>query len=102
MNKVELAAALQEKRGWPKFADKLEEAMREYRLDGITIVIRELTAKEMDEDSDRQVLSFNHDRQQFNFAVGPNEIPPAAWTVADKMDYFLNPQGKPRITASPK
>jgi hypothetical protein len=66
--------------------------MREYRLDGITIVIRELTTQEMDADPDRQVLSFNHDRQQFDFAIGSKESPPAAWTIADKIDYFLNPQ----------
>ncbi len=92
MNKVELAEALQGKRRWTKFAAELEKAMQEYRLDGITIVIRQLTAKEMDADDDRQVLSFHHERQQFDFAIGPNEGPPAAWTVADKIDHFLNPQ----------
>ena len=92
MNKVELAEALQGKRSWTKFAGKLEKAMEEYQLDGITVVIRELTAKEMDADNDRQVLSFNHERQQFDFAIAPNESPPPAWTVADKIDHFLNPQ----------
>ncbi len=91
MNRVELGNTLQGKPQWIKFTQKLAKAMKEYPLDGVTVVVRELTTEEMNNDDDRQVLNFNSEKQLFEFAVGPNENPPAAWTIADRIDDFLNP-----------
>lgn len=92
MNKIELAEELRLQPRWAKFAGNLEREMREYPLDGVTIVIRRLTTEEMKNDSDRQVLRFNQGEQLFDFAVGPKESPPDAESLADQIDNFLNPQ----------
>jgi hypothetical protein len=91
MNTIELVGTLKSKEQWMKFSKKLEKAMGDYPLDGVTVVVRELTAEELNADHDRQVLNFVDKSQCFEFAVAPNERPPAAWTIADRIDYFLNP-----------
>jgi len=90
MNTIELAGTLKSQAAWIKFAQKLDKAMGEYPLD-VTVIIRELTPEELNADQDRQVLNFVQESQRFEFAVAPDEHPPAAWTIADRIDYFLNP-----------
>jgi hypothetical protein len=47
MNIVELHQTVHGKPGWSEFADKLKKAIaEEYRLDDITVVLREMTAEE--------------------------------------------------------
>src|SRR5205085_11455261 len=92
MNNVELDEPLTGDPKWIRFADKLKEAMTdEFKLDGITIVLRELTTEEKINE-ERDVLTFNHDRQLFEFGISPADHCPPAWKVADRIDSFLNPQ----------
>jgi hypothetical protein len=47
MNTIELDEAVRGNPRWAEFAAKLKEAMDdEYRLDGVTVVLREMTAEE--------------------------------------------------------
>src|SRR6266850_5022845 len=91
MNKVELHQTVLGKAAWTKFAKKLEKAMiEEYHLDGVTVLLRELSKAEIaNEESD--LLTFKHESQRFEYALGPTERFPAAWKVADRIDHFLNP-----------
>ena len=91
MNTVELSEALQGIPKWTRFAEKLKKAMTdEFRLDGVTVLLRELSAEErMNEEHD--VLIYNHERQRFEFGVRPAEGCSPPWRVADRIDYFLNP-----------
>jgi hypothetical protein len=91
MNVVELHAALKGLAKWQKFAEKLQKAMtEEYRLDGATVILRELTGDETLA-GEHDLLTFNQDSQRFEFAVSPDQDPPPAWKIADRIDYFLNP-----------
>ncbi len=91
MNKVELQEALRGKPEWAKFAHQLEQAMAEYSLDGVTVCLREMNPHELTDDDEGTLLSFDHENQRFEFGIGPGERFPAAWKVADRIDYFLNP-----------
>ena len=91
MNVVELHEALRGKPGWTEFARDLKTAMaEEYRLDGVTVVLREMTAAEALEGED-ELLTFSQETQRFEFALAPGARLPAGWKVADQIDYFLNP-----------
>jgi len=90
MNTVELHHAIRLKPNWAKFADKLKNAMADYPLDGVTVVLREMSSEEMaDEEAD--LLTFDQENQRFEFAIAPGGNFPAAWKVADRIDAFLNP-----------
>jgi hypothetical protein len=91
MNTIELHEGLREKSGWLKFAENLEMVMtEEYRLDGVTVVLRETTAKEM-LDGEDELLTFSQASQHFEFALRPGGKFPAPWKIADRIDDFLNP-----------
>src|SRR6266704_4639157 len=81
MNRVELDEALH---GQPKcaaFARKLEKAMtEEYRLDGVTVVLRELVGAEAD-GPDPELLTFNQKDQVFVFAFDSAKLLPVAWEM---------------------
>jgi hypothetical protein len=91
MNTIELHEGLHGKPGWPKFAEALRKVMEEeYRLDGVTVVLREITAEEALAGED-ELLTFNQESQRFEFALPPGGKFPAAWKIADRIDSFLNP-----------
>jgi len=91
MNTVEVDDALRGNAKWTKFADKLKQAMTdEYELDGVTVVLRELSAEESKHE-DGELLAFHPDRQWFEFAVPAMDDLPSAWKIADRIDHFLNP-----------
>ena len=62
----------------------------EYSLEGITVVLREMTAEEALARED-ELLTFNPQGQRFEFALPPAGKFPAAWKIADRIDSFLNP-----------
>jgi len=62
----------------------------EYGLDGVTVVLREMTG-EAPADGESELLTFNQESQQFEFALLPGAHFPAAWKIADIIDSFLNP-----------
>src|SRR6266571_5001619 len=69
MNRVELDEALRGQPEWVAFARKLEKAMtKEYRLDGVTVMLRELAGAEAD-GPDAELLVFSQQNQRFEFAV---------------------------------
>jgi len=91
MNIVELHQTVHGKPGWTEFAEKLKKALaEEYRLDDITVVLREMTAEEAG-DGEHELLAFNQDTQRFEFALSPAHKFPSAWKIADRIDSFLNP-----------
>ena len=91
MNTVELHEGLHEKPGWPEFAENLKEAIaEEYRLDEVTVVLREMTAEEALA-GEQDLLTFDQESQRFEFALPAGSKFPAAWKIADRIDYFLNP-----------
>jgi hypothetical protein len=91
MNIVELDGALLDNPRWTKFAARLKKAMmEEYRLDGVTVVLRKLTAEEALGNAG-ELLGFDHEHQRFEFALAADARLPAAWKIADRMDHFLNP-----------
>ena len=91
MNNVELHEAVREKPGWAEFAAKLKTAMTdEYRLEGVSVVVREMTAQE-ESDGEKALLNFNPVSQQFEVGLSPSHKFPAAWEIADRIDSFLNP-----------
>ena len=91
MNNVELHEAVREKPDWAGFAAKLNTAMTdEYRLEGVSVVIREMTPEE-ESAGEHDLLTFNQVRQQFEVALSPSHKFPPAWKIADRIDGFLNP-----------
>src|SRR5262245_65355849 len=91
MNTIELHETLREKPEWKEFAEKLRKAITdEYRMDGVTVLLREITAAEALE-GEEELLTFSQDNQRFEFALSPNHKFPAAWKIADRIDSFLNP-----------
>ena len=91
MNTIELHEGLRGKAGWPKFAENLNKVMtEEYRLDGVTVVLRETTAEEELVGED-ELLTFSQESQRFEFALRPGGKFPPAWKIADRIDGFLNP-----------
>jgi hypothetical protein len=91
MNTIQLHEAVRENQRWLEFAAKLKEAMEEeYRLDGVTVVLREMTAEEA-QIGESELLTFNPGSQSFEFALPHGGKFPAAWKVSDRIDSFLNP-----------
>jgi hypothetical protein len=91
MNIIELDETLLRNPHWTTFAAKLRDSIaNEYQLDGVTIVLRELTEDEAHAETG-DLLTFNQDSQRFEFALGHGRHLPAAWKVADRIDGFLNP-----------
>ena len=91
MNIIELQETLRGQLGWAEFVEKLKTAMAdEYRLDGVTVVLREMTAEEALED-ESDLLTFSQQSQRFELAVRQAARVPAAWEIADRIDSFLNP-----------
>jgi|KBSSwiStaDraftv2_1062776.scaffolds.fasta_scaffold18446_8 hypothetical protein len=91
MNTIQLHEAVRENPRWVEFAAKLKEAIEdEYRLDGVTVVLREMTAEEA-QGGESELLSFNGQSQSFEFALPRGGKFPAAWKVSDRIDSFLNP-----------
>jgi hypothetical protein len=90
LNIIELHEGVNGKRGWAEFANTLKAAMtEEYALEGVTVVLREMTAEEaLAGESD--LLTFNQQSQRFEFALPPNSKFPGAWKIADRIDSFLN------------
>ena len=90
MNDVLLDGPLQGRPKWEEFAAKLHKALAdEYDLDGVTVILRELSAEESEREGGES-LTFNQDSQRFEFALGPAEKLPAAWKVADRIEQFLD------------
>ncbi|HET9219927.1 MAG TPA: hypothetical protein VFR18_23295 [Terriglobia bacterium] len=91
MNVIELPEVLRSKPGWGEFVDKLKTAMAdEYRLDSVTVVLREMTAEEARE-NESELLTFSQQSQRFELALQRDVPFPAAWKIADRIDSFLNP-----------
>ena len=91
MNTIELHETLSGKPGSAEFVEKLKTAMAdEYGLDGVTVVLREMTAEEARE-NESELLTFSQQSQRFELGLRPEGRFPAAWKIADKIDYFLNP-----------
>jgi len=91
MNIIELHETLRSRPGSSEFVDKLRTAMSdEYRLDGVTVVLREMTAEEARE-NESEMLTFSQQAQRFELALQPTARFPAAWKIADRIDSFLNP-----------
>ena len=90
-NKVELDDSVQTDAKWTKFAAQLKDAMAEYPLEGVTILLRRFNAEELASDDGGDVLTFNQETQRFEFAIHPSRNFPPAWRVADRIDSFLNP-----------
>src|SRR5262245_32586453 len=91
MNIIQLHEAVGGNSGWVEFAAKLKEAMEEeYRLDGVTVVLRGMTAEEA-QDGESELLTFSQENQRFEVALPPGGKFPAAWKIADRIDSFLNP-----------
>jgi hypothetical protein len=91
MNIIELHETLRGQPDWAEFVEKLKTAMAdEYRLDGVTVVLREMTAEEALE-NESELLTFSQQSQRFELALRHAARVPAAWEVADRIDSFLNP-----------
>jgi hypothetical protein len=90
-NEVELDEPVQRQAKWTRFAAQLRDAMAEYPLEGVTILLREFNKAELADDDGGDVLTFNQETQRFEFAIHPARSFPPAWTVADRIDAFLNP-----------
>jgi hypothetical protein len=91
VNIIELHETLRGKPGSDEFVEKLKTAMAdEYGLDGVTVVLREMTAEEALED-EPELLTFSQQSQRFEFALRHAARFPAAWKIADRIDSFLNP-----------
>jgi hypothetical protein len=91
MNNIQLHEAVRGNPRWEEFAAKLKEAMEdEYRLEGVTLVLREMTAEESQE-GESELLTFNPGTQRVEFALPHGGKFPAAWKIADRIDSFLNP-----------
>jgi len=91
MNIIELHEAVRGNPRWVEFAARLKEAMEdEYRLDGVTVVLREMTAEEA-QSGESELLTFSQGNQSFEFALPRGGKFPAAWKVSDRIDSFLNP-----------
>ncbi len=91
MNHIEITPSLGTNSKWSDFAGKLNTAMLEYPLDGVTVLLREMTSAEMASDPDGELLTFDQEIQRFELAVDPSRSLPPAWSVADRIDHFLNP-----------
>ena len=89
MNNVELTEGLTEPK-WHHFAAKLRDAMKDYPLTGVTVVIRAAQPEEAADETDGYVLTFNQELQKFEVAIDTSRSFPAAWHVADTIDHFLN------------
>lgn len=90
MNDVLLDGPLRGKAKWEEFAAKLHKALSdEYDLDGVTVILRELSAEEAEREGSES-LTFNPDSQRFEFGIGPAKKLPAAWKVADRIEQFLD------------
>ena len=91
MNTIELHETLRGKPAWAEFVDKLKTAMAdEYRLDSVTVVLREMTAEEALE-NESELLTFSQHSQRFEVALRQAHRFPPAWEIADRIDSFLNP-----------
>jgi hypothetical protein len=91
MNIIQLHEAVRENQQWVEFAAELKKTMEdEYRLDGVTVVLREMTAEEA-QSGESELLTFNLEKQSFEFALPRGEKFPAAWKISDRIDSFLNP-----------
>ena len=91
MNIVELDERLRAKPGSTDFVENLKAAIaEEYRLDGVTVFLREMTSDEALSGED-ELLTFDQASQRFEFALRPAREFPAAWKIADRIDYSLNP-----------
>lgn len=89
MNNVEITEGLTGPQ-WHHFAAKLHDAMEDYPLTGVTVVIRQATAEEAAGETDGYVLTFNQELQKFEVAIDASRSFPAAWQIADTIDHFLN------------
>jgi hypothetical protein len=97
MNDVQLDGPLRGNAKWEEFAVKLQKSMAdEYGLDGVTVVLRELSAEEAVREGGES-LTFNQDSQRFEFGVGPAEKLPAAWKIADRIEQFLDLESDSKI-----
>jgi hypothetical protein len=91
MNNIELADSLSGNPKWTKFAQGLNKSMMEdFDLDGVSVVLRELTVQER-ANEEKEVLIYFHERQLFEFAMDSTDHFPAPWKVADRIDHFLHP-----------
>lgn len=91
MNIVELDQAVRGRPEWNEFADELNKSMvEEYRLEGVTVFLREMTPVETRE-GEHDLLTFNQENQRFEFALATKHKHPPAWKIADRIDAFLNP-----------
>jgi hypothetical protein len=91
MNNIELHGPLSKDLKWTKFADGLDKSMMEdFDLDGVSVVLRELTAQER-ANKEKEVLIYFHERQLFEFAMDSTDHFPAPWKVADRIEHFLHP-----------
>jgi hypothetical protein len=90
-NRVELDEPVQAQSKWTRFAAQLTNAMAEYPLEGVTILLRQFNKAELTNDDGGDVLTFDQETQRFEFAIHPARNFPPAWTVADRIDAFLNP-----------
>ena len=90
MNDVLLDKQLLGNKKWEEFALKLQRALAdEYALDGVTVVLREMTREEVEREGN-EYLAFIQKTQRFEFALSPTEKLPAAWKIADRIEQFLN------------
>jgi hypothetical protein len=91
MNSIELDGSLSDNPKWAKFAQGLNKTMMEdFDLDGVSVVLRELTVQER-ANQEKEVLIYFHDRQLFEFAMDSTDHFPAPWKVADRIEHFLHP-----------
>ena len=91
MNKIELQGSLNGNLRWTKFADGLNKSMmEEFNLDGVTVVLRELTVQERAK-KEKEGLVYFHERQLFEFAMDSTDHFPSPWKVADRIEHFLHP-----------
>ena len=91
LNTVELDGMVQSQPKWTKFAAQLKDAMAEYPLEGVMVLLRQFNAEELASDDGGDVLTFDQQTQRFEFAIHPARNFPPAWRVADRIDAFLNP-----------
>jgi hypothetical protein len=91
LNIIELDQGVSGNPRWVEFAEKLKEAIdQEYRLEGLTVVLREMTTEEA-VDGEKDLLTFSQAKQRFEFALPHGSNFPPAWEIADRIDSFLNP-----------
>jgi hypothetical protein len=91
MNNIELQGSLSENPKWTKFAESLNKSMtEEFYLDGVTVVLRELTDQER-ANGENEVLVYFHERQLFEFGMESAGHFPSPWKVADRIEHFLHP-----------